>query len=121
MVYIDGFVLPVKKTKVKEYKALSTKMGKLMEKFGVLKYVECVGDDLNRKGVGMPFPKLAKAKKDEVVFFSFIVYQSKAHRKQVMAKLMKDPFMTDPKMTAKSMPFDMKRMASGGFKAVVDF
>ena len=38
-----------------------------------------------------PFPKLARAKKGETVFFSFIVYRSKAHRDRVNAKVMADP------------------------------
>ena len=62
------------------------------------------------------FPTLAKAKAGETVVFSFIVYKSKAHRKAVNTKVMKE-------MSAKEqppmMPFDMKRMAFGGFKTIV--
>ena len=35
-------------------------------------------------------------------------------------KVMADPAMNDPEMM-KSMPFDMKRFAMGGFKALVSF
>jgi len=51
--------------------------------------------------------------------FSWIVFRSRAHRDSVNAKVMKDPRMA--KMMADgAMPFDMKRMAYGGFKVVVD-
>jgi uncharacterized protein YbaA (DUF1428 family) len=47
------------------------------------------------------------------------VFKSRADRDRVNAKVMKDPrlaTMCDPK----SMPFDVKRMAYGGFKVLVD-
>jgi uncharacterized protein YbaA (DUF1428 family) len=68
----------------------------------------------------LAFPKMAGAKKGETVWFSFIVYKSRKHRDQVNAKLMKDPMMDDPKIKNMPMPFDMKRMAYGGFKVAVD-
>ena len=63
------------------------------------------------------FPGLARAKRGEVVFFSFIVYRSKAHRDRVNKKVMADPRL---KMDPSAMPFDSKRMAYGGFVALVD-
>jgi uncharacterized protein YbaA (DUF1428 family) len=65
----------------------------------------------------MPFLKLAKPKRGETVFFSWIVYKSKAQRDKIVAKVMKDPRLMGD---AKSMPFDVKRMAWGGFKVLVD-
>jgi uncharacterized protein YbaA (DUF1428 family) len=46
------------------------------------------------------------------------VYRSRAERDRVNSLVMKDPRMTDPQMK-KSMPFDVKRMAYGGFKTLV--
>lgn len=66
----------------------------------------------------LPFPKLARLKKGETVAFSWIVYRSKKHRDSVNAKGMKDPRMNNPNLQ-KDMPFDMKRMAVGGFKTLV--
>ena len=83
-----------------------------------LEYVEACGDDL-KVPFGLPFPKMAKAKTGETVFFSFIVYKSRAHRDAVNKKVMADKrlqAMCDPKKT----PFDVKRMAYGGFKALVE-
>lgn len=122
--YVDGFVLPVPKKNIKDYIKMSRAMGKLMKKYGALEYIECEGDDLNpAMMVGMKsakFEKIAKAKPDETVLFSFIVFKSKAHRDSVNAKVMKDPSMDDPKIKDMKMPFDMKRMAYGGFKVIVD-
>jgi uncharacterized protein YbaA (DUF1428 family) len=47
------------------------------------------------------------------------VYKSRAHRDRVNAKVMKDPRLK-PMMDPKAMPFDMKRMAYGGFKSIVE-
>jgi len=53
------------------------------------------------------------------VFFSWIVYKSRAHRDRVNKKVMKDPRLTSM-MDPKAMPFDSKRMIFGGFKVRVD-
>jgi uncharacterized protein YbaA (DUF1428 family) len=115
MTYIDGFVIPVAKSKVAAYRKMATLGKKIWMKYGALQYIEAVGDDLDVKW-GLSFPKGIKAKKGETVFFSFIVYKNKAHRNKVNAAVMNDPAMKSP---PKDMPFDMKRMMYGGFKAVV--
>jgi len=119
MGYVDGFVLPVPKKNLQAYRRMSQKAGKVWRKYGALDYKECAGDDLDIK-MGMPFPRLVKPKRGETVVFAFIVFKSRAHRDRVNAKVMKDPFMNDPKYKDKPMPFDMKRMAYGGFKVLVD-
>jgi len=48
-----------------------------------------------------------------------VVYKSKAHRDRVVAKVISDPRlaeMSDPKNS----PFDLRRMAYGGFRVLVD-
>jgi uncharacterized protein YbaA (DUF1428 family) len=116
--YVDGFVLPLKKKNLAAYRSLSRKAGKIWKKHGALEYIECVGDDFSMKGVAS-FPKLARTRRGEVVLFSFIVYKSRRHRDQVNKKVMADPLigkMCDPE----DMPFDVGRMAYGGFRAFVD-
>jgi uncharacterized protein YbaA (DUF1428 family) len=117
MPYVDGFVLAVPKKKVQAYRRMAQQAGKLWRKYGALEFRECVGDDLNVK-MGVPFTRMAKLKRGETVFFSYIVYKSRAHRDRVNAKVMKDPSMKN--MDMKDMPFDVKRMAYGGFKVLVD-
>ena len=115
--YVDGYVLPVPKKNVEAYRRLAQIGAKLWREHGALEFRECVGDDLNVK-MGKSFLSGIKAKRSETVFFSFIVFKSRAHRDRVNAKVMKDPRMAD--MDMKSMPFDAKRMLYGGFKVLVD-
>jgi uncharacterized protein YbaA (DUF1428 family) len=118
--YVDGFVVPVPKKKLKLYFQIAKKAGKVWRDHGALDYKECVGDDLTSAAqFCMPYPKGIRTKAGETVVFSYIVYKSKAHRDKVNAAVMKDPrlnAMCDPK----KMPFDCKRMLYGGFKVVVD-
>jgi uncharacterized protein YbaA (DUF1428 family) len=117
--YVDGFVIPLPKKKLRFYKNVARKAGKIWMEFGALEYRECIGDDLNIKGMAS-FPRIARAKKGETVVFSWIVYKSKADRNRINAKIMNDPrilAMMDPK----DMPFDVKRMAMGGFKVLVEY
>ena len=118
--YVDGFVIPVPRKKIEAYRKISAKAGKVWREHGALEYRECVGDDLDIK-MGVPFPKLARAKPGETVVFSWIVYKSRAHRDRVNAKVMKDPrlaAMMDPN-DPNAMPFDVKRMSMGGFTTIV--
>lgn len=118
MQYVDGFVVPVPKKNLKVYRSIAQKAGKIWREHGALQYVEAVGDDLKVK-FGVPFTKTIKLKPGETVVFSWIVYKSRAHRDKVNAKVMADPRLA--KMMKKgSMPFDVKRMAYGGFKFLVD-
>lgn len=96
--------------------------GEVWMKYGALQYVECVGDDLKSaaKWGCLPFTTMTKTKPNETVVFSFIVYKSRAHRDTVNAKVMKDPFMSEEKWKDKPMPFEMKRMAVGGFETIVN-
>lgn len=117
--YVDGFVIPVKKKNLPAYKKMATMGRNLWMKHGAIDYKECVGDDLQPKGIKFTFPKMAKIKSDETVVFSYITYKSKAHRDAVNKKVMSDPAMNDPKYANMPMPFDMKRFAVAGFKVIV--
>ena len=115
MKYVDGFVLPVPRKKMKAYEKMARWGKRTWLKHGALDYMECAGDDLKSKW-GIPFPRLAKLKPGETVVFSYIVYKSRAHRDRVNARVMKEMEKTP---MPKDMPFDMKRMAYGGFKVLV--
>jgi len=115
--YVDGFVLAVPKRNISAYRRMAQKAGKIWREHGALEFRECIGDDLAVK-MGVPFTRIMKINRNETVFFSWITYKSRAHRDQVNAKVMKDPRLGD--MDPKSMPFDVKRMAYGGFKILVD-
>lgn len=116
MDYVDGFLLAVPRKRLKEYQRIARLAAKVWCKHGALDYKECVQDDM--PAGFYPFPKAAKVKPGEVVVFSYIRYKSKSHRNTVNAKVMKDPKMQSMG-DIKDMPFDMKRMAYGGFKVLV--
>jgi uncharacterized protein YbaA (DUF1428 family) len=115
--YADGYVLPVPKKNVDTYRRIAQRAGRIWREYGALEYRECVGDDLNVKGL-VPFRRAARAKSGETVVFAWIVFKSRAHRDRVNAKVIKDPRIAS--MDPKSMPFDMKRIVYGGFKLIVD-
>jgi uncharacterized protein YbaA (DUF1428 family) len=118
MPYVDGFLLPLPKRNVKLYRRIAQQASKIWRQHGALEFRECVGDDLKTQ-MGMPFSRTVRLKPSETVVFSWIVFKSRRHRDSVNAKVMKDPRMT--KMMEKGpMPFNVKRMAYGGFKVLVD-
>lgn len=118
MAYVDGFVLVVPKRKLADYKKMATMASKVWREFGALEYRECVLED-DKVMMGVPMPKLAKAKAGETVIFAYIVYKSRKQRDAVNAKIMKDPRMQAMCPDPKKAPFDMKRMAYGGFTTLV--
>ncbi len=117
MAYVDGFVVPVPKKKLKAYQAMAKKASRVWRDHGAIDYKECVADDV-KPGKWTSFPQSVKLKKDETVVLSYIVYKSRAARDRCMAKVMKDPRLASM-MDPKNMPFDGKRMIFGGFKVLV--
>jgi uncharacterized protein YbaA (DUF1428 family) len=114
--YVDGFVIPMKRSKVPAYLRQARLGARVWKDHGALAYSECVADDLDGP-MGKTFRKMARLKAGETVVFSFIAYRSRAHRDRVNAKVMKDPRM-DAAMIA-AMPFDPRRAAWGGFAEIV--
>ena len=115
--YVDGFVLPLPKSKIAEYRRLARQAGKVWLEHGALAFHENVADDVKR-GKWTSFPQAVKLKPGEVVVFSWIVFKSRRQRDAVNAKVMKDPRLA--KMDPKAMPFDGRRMFWGGFKSLVE-
>jgi len=116
--YVDGYVIPIPRKRVAAYRRIAQKAGRVWRDHGALEFRECVGDDLAVKGL-VPFPRLIRVRPGETVVFSWVVYKSRAHRDRVNAKVMKDPRITRM-MEKDMMPFDMRRMAYGGFRVLVD-
>lgn len=116
MAYVDGFVIAVPKRNKRAYIKQAKSGARLWMKHGALEYRECWGDDLTTS-FGLSFKQLAKLKRGETAVFSWVVFKSKAHRDQVNKRLMADPEL---QAMPKKMPFDLKRMAYGGFESVVE-
>lgn len=115
--YVDGFILPIPRKNLAAYKKMAKLAGKIWLDHGAIDYVECIADDV-KPGKITSFPQSVKLKKGEVVFFSWATYKSKAHRNQVMKKVMSDPRLSA--WSEDNMPFDGMRMFWGGFKPVVN-
>ncbi len=117
--YVDGFVFTVPKKNLAAYRKMARIGAKAWRTFGALEYKECMIDDATPKHVMFTFAKATKAKKDETVWFSFIVFKSKAHRDAVNKKVMAYMEKKYAGHEHEPMPFDMKRMAYAGFKVQV--
>jgi uncharacterized protein YbaA (DUF1428 family) len=117
MAYVDGFIVPVPKKNLVDYRKIARKAGKVWREHGALDYRECVADDV-KVGKLTSFPRSVKMKPNETVVFSWITYKSRKHRDRVNAKVMKDPRLA-AMMDSKAMPFDGKRMIYGGFEVFV--
>ena len=99
--YIDGFIIPLPKNKIDDYRRIAQKAGEVWRDRGALEYVECVGEDVDAKNQ-VPFPHLINSTPDETVVLAWIVFKSRAHRDEVNAKVMKDPRLAamDPNANA---------------------
>ncbi len=118
--YVDGFVLPVENDNVDDYREMAAEAGQMWIEHGALEYFEGVGDDLD-PDVGdetvWTFPEMAGTGPDETVVFAFIVYRSRDHRDEVNEAVMAE--MED--LEEQPMPFDVERMAYGGFRSIVSY
>ncbi len=117
MAYVDGFVVPVPVKQVAAYRRLARKTAKIWREHGALEVRECVAEDV-KKGKVTSFPRSVKLRPGETVFFSWIVFKSRAHRDRVNAKVIQDSRF--PHADGKSAPFDGKRLIYGGFEVAVD-
>ena len=122
--YVDGFVLVVPKDKAEEYKKMAEIGRDTWMKWGALDYYECRGDDLIPHETGgeraRSFTEMTGATSSDTVWFSFIVFKSKEHRDEVNAKVMEEMDKQMEEYTDMAMPFDMKKMAYGGFQVEVE-
>lgn len=117
--YVDGFVIPIPKKNTGIYKKMASDASKVWKRFGALDYKECILEDVKPdKALINTFPKMAKTRPGETVWFSFVTYKSRAHRDAVNKKVMAY-FNKKYEKQQMKMPFDMKRFAYGGFKVLV--
>jgi uncharacterized protein YbaA (DUF1428 family) len=122
--YIDGFVLVVPKGREAEYEEMARQGRDSWMKHGALQYFECRGDDLKQQEMGdqksRDYKEMTGAGDGDNVWFSFIVFNSKEHRDEVNKIVMEEMDELYQDQTDFEMPNDMKKMAYGGFEAVVE-
>jgi len=115
--YVDGFVLPISRDRIKEYKVLVESVAKIWKEHGAIEYREFVGDDLNLAGT-RSFTDLVTATEDEVIVFGWVVFESREARDLANKKVADDPRMAELVASSNS-GFDATRMAYGGFLPLI--
>ena len=113
MAYVDGFVIPVKKTNKDAYVKMAQMAAEIWKDNGALEVVECWGDDVP-EGKVTSFPMAVKLEEDEVVVFSWVTWPDRQSRDAGNEKVMADPRM----QMNQDMPFDGKRLIFGGFEVI---
>ena len=119
--YIDGFVLPVPRDRVDDYKQVAEAVAGIYKEHGAIDYLEFVGDDMHREGT-RSFPDLVAATEEEAIVFGWVVFESREARDLVNEKVEADPRMADlvaPLLDPSNPVFDARRMAYGGFQPLV--
>jgi len=117
MSYVDGFVIAVPTANKAKFIEHANRMDILFKKHGALQVLEAWGDDVP-KGENTDFYGAVKAKEDETIVFSWIVWPDKATRDAGNEKVFAD--MEAMGDAAMDMPFDGKRMIYGGFETVFE-
>lgn len=119
--YIDGFVLPIPKKHLDEYKQVAQVVANIWKEYGALEYFEFVGDDMKLEGT-RSFPELMEATTDEAIVFGWVVFESREARDRANEQVAADPRMTDliaPLTNPSRIIFDASKMVYGGFKPLV--
>jgi uncharacterized protein YbaA (DUF1428 family) len=121
--YVDGYVLVIPKDKTEEYKKMAEIGRDSWMKNGALEFYETRGADLSPMEMGdmktRNFSEMTGAGENDTVWFSFVVFKSKEHRDAVNAIVNEEMSqLGGPEDFA--MPFDMRKMAFGGFQVEVE-
>lgn len=114
--YIDGFVFPLPRERLDDYKRLVDAVAEIWKEHGALEYREYVGDDLALEGT-RSFTDAIAAGDEEVIVFGWVVFDSREARDRANEKVAADPRMADLIESSNS-GFDAGRMAYGGFRAL---
>ncbi len=115
--YVDGFVFPVPRDRLSEYRRVAKAAAEIWKEYGALDYCEYVGDDLKLEGT-RSFTDLVAAKEDETIVFGWVAFESREARDLANEKVAADPRMVALVESSNS-GFDAKRMAYGGFESLV--
>ena len=115
--YIDGFVLPIPRDKLQNYKDVVGAVAEVWREHGALDYNEYVGDDMSLEGT-RSFVESAGASDDEVIVFGWVTFASREARDAANEKVAADPRMEEL-VGASDTGFDPMRMSYGGFQRLV--
>lgn len=115
--YIDGFVFPVPRDRLSEYRRVAGAAAEIWKEHGALDYCEFVGDDLKLEGT-RSFTDLVAATADEIIVFGWVAFESREVRELANKKVAADPRMA-VLIESSNSGFDARRMAYGGFEWLV--
>lgn len=115
--YIDGFVLPVPRDRLDDYKHLVEAVAEIWKEHGALDYREYVGDDLILDGT-RSFTDLVAATESDAIVLGWVVFKSRKARDLANEKVAADPRIRDLLRSSDS-GFDARRMAYGGFQSFI--
>lgn len=119
--YIDGFILPIPRIYLNEYRKVAEKVAEIWKEHGAIAYFEFIGDDLYLEGT-KSFTDALDINENEEVIFGWVVFPSKEIRDLANSKIPLDSRMTDlvtPLINPEKLVFNASRMAYGGFKSFV--
>ena len=114
--YVDGFVFPVPRDRLNEYRRIAEVAAKVWKEHGALDYREYLGDDMRLEGT-RSFIDMVRSAEDEVVVFGWVSFDSRASRDLANQKVAADPRMTELVESSDS-GFDAARMVYGGFESL---
>ena len=116
--YIDGFVFPISRDRLDDYRLLVEAVAEIWKDHGALDYREYVGDDLSLDGT-RSFTDAVAAADGEAIVFGWVTFGSREARDLANEKVAADPRMADL-VNASDSGFDAGRMAYGGFRAFAE-
>lgn len=115
MSYVQGFLIPVPKSKKQAYIELAARSAPIFQEYGATRIVETWSDSVP-DGKVTDFNRAVQAKKDEAIVFSWIVWPDKA-----TCDAAHDKMQTDGRWEGMGeMPFDGMRMIWAGFDPIFD-
>ncbi len=109
--YVDIYLLPVPEKSIEAYTDHATTFGTVVQEHGALSYREFRADDLGEAFTAM-------AGDGDLLTAAVAEFESRAHRDEVMEKVMADPRVKEL-MEGEELA-DMSQMRYGGFETFVD-
>lgn len=117
MSYVDGFVAAVPKANKEAFRKQALAIDTLYTKHGATQVIEAWGVDVTT-GTTTDFFKAVKAKEDETILFSWVLWPDKATRDAGVEKVVAEMEAMDEADT--EILFDGKRLIHGGFEVLVE-
>ncbi len=114
--YADLYLLPVPEGNMGPYTEVAAQFGAIVREHGGLNYREFRGDDLSSDGT-VSFTDAVPLQPGEVLTAAVVEFESRAHRDEVMQKVMQDPRVAE--LMEQEPIANMQQMRFGGFETIV--